>query len=474
MTSKVSAATSLTPDQLGIINLIRKSGKDALTVREIEKSRYGNTPWFKAWLQKTQPKKDKLVTADDVNFAEVELPSEQPRNITDAIISAADPVTLDWNDDNSILPNNKIFALAVPERKVETLFAPFGPSAIGFLKDYNSKARASGHPTVPGKIIVAWVRYSPLEDGTLWVHEVQTDMFWAVGARHIKQRDVQEAMSRGGPMSKEANYYIRDVIKQRHDDMDRQMNLLEFDVLKEFVAAHFEQARIIFPTMKYRNENYPADMFGDKAAPASVYNELPRKMRFEKKDTKSLGLEDVPEGEVWVYASTALVTANRDIRQKELSHLLSSGSFGVVSAHRARAKSINKKVHGFLTSVAQKMQLDWYDVIGKWKDEYGKWNKEKSVLISGLTFDEAILIGKLLEQDAVIHKAEDGLVCMYSLGDKTVCAGLAVDTRMSQAMDLYSKTKNWSFEFVWGVVGAPWDGSQMTLRAYEKLLAVKP
>lgn len=301
--SKTKAATNLTADQLAIMNFIRKSGKEKVTVREIEKSRFGNTPWFKSWLKKTQPKKDLLVGEDDISFADVQLPEVgEPRNLVDEILRVSSPVTLDWNDEQAIFPNNKIFALTVEHRRIPQLFSAFGENAVQFLQGYNDKAAMSGHPTVPGKTIVAWVRYSEMEDGTLWVHEVQTDMFWAVGARHITRRDAQEAMSRGGPYSKEANYHIRELIKQRAQPEDNQMKLLEFEVMKEFVAAH-PNNRIVFPTSKYRIDNYPADMFGDKAAPASVYNEIPRKMRFEKKDAKSLNLPEAPAGEVWVYAS---------------------------------------------------------------------------------------------------------------------------------------------------------------------------
>jgi len=303
LSAAVSAATNLTPEQLAIMKFIRKSGKDKVTVREIEKSRFGGTPWFKAWLQKTQPKKDLLVSEDDINFADVELPAPaEPRHLADNLLRYASPVTMNWNADQSLFESNKIFALAVDERRVPELFAPLGPAAVRFLQGYNEKARMSGHPTVPNKVIIAWVRYTEMEDGTLWVHEVQTDLFWAVGARHMTRDDMQEAMQRGDAYSKEANYYIREVIKQRATAEDKQMQLLEFEVMKEFVAEH-PNNRIVFPTPKYRVDNYPADLFGDKAAPASVYNEIPRKMRFEKKPVESLDLEEAPAGEVWVYAS---------------------------------------------------------------------------------------------------------------------------------------------------------------------------
>ncbi len=88
------------------------------------------------------------------------------------------------------------------------------------------------------------------------------------------------------------------------------MQLLEFEVMKEFVAEH-PNNRIVFPTPKYRVDNYPADLFGDKAAPASVYNEIPRKMRFEKKPAESLNLPEAPAGEVWVYASTGDIVSEK-------------------------------------------------------------------------------------------------------------------------------------------------------------------
>lgn len=307
-----ASVTKLTGDQLAILRLLAKSPSGTLTVREIEKSRYGNTPWFKRWLQVEQPKKDRLVTSDEIENSDVVLVDDEPRDLADQVLKSATSIVLDWGDEHSILPNNKVFGLVVPEQDVPKLFAPFGEAAVKFLLQYSEKAQMSGHPVVPGKVLLAWVRYSELDDGTLWVHEVQTDMFWAVGARHITQQDVQQAMALGGPYSKETNYFIRDVIKQRATDVDEQMMVFELEVLKAFVAKH--PARIVFPTMKYRVGHYPADMFGDKAAPASVYSELPKKLRFEKAYTKNLDLPvEVPVGEVWVHAS---VVASSDTYQR--------------------------------------------------------------------------------------------------------------------------------------------------------------
>lgn len=307
MSKTILRAAGEHPDQIAILNFIKKAGKD-VTVRDVEKSRFGGTPWFKAWLQKTQPRKDKVITERDVR-TEVSLPpSDVPRNIVDEMVKSATTRSMPWNDEYSILSNNRVFALVVPETEVERLFSPYGDAAVRFMKDYNQKAQQSGHPVMNGMVILAWVRYSELDDGTLWVHEVQTDLPWAVGARHITRNDVQEAMSRGGPMSKEANMYIREVIKQRKDEQDEQMTLLNLEVFKEFVNKHYDRAhRIVFPTMKYRLENYPADLFGDKAAPASIYNDLPRKLRFEKTPVENLTLpEEAPPGEVWVFASTVV------------------------------------------------------------------------------------------------------------------------------------------------------------------------
>jgi len=307
--SVVTAITKMSGDQLAIIRMIRKAPNGTMTVREIEKSRVGSTPWFKLWMQTKQPKKDVVVSEDDISSSDVVVPDNKPRHLLEGLLSAAETAKLPWTDKDSILPNNKVFGLVVPEADVNRLFSAWGESAVGFIKQYNGKAEMSGHPVVPGKIILSWVRYSELDDNTLWVHEVQTDMFWAVGSRHIRQPDVQHAMSLGGPMSKETNYYIRDVIKERANEDDKQLSMLEFEVLREFVSEH-SSSRIVFPTVQYRLDEYPADIFGDKAAPASVYNDIPRKLRFEKTNVESLNLSEAPpDGEVWVSASVKAVGA---------------------------------------------------------------------------------------------------------------------------------------------------------------------
>jgi hypothetical protein len=326
----IKIKASAHPDQIAILNFIRKAGKP-VTVRDVEKSRFGGTPWFKAWLQAKQPRKDVVMTEDDVRKAKVELPPEpEPRNIVDDMLKSSTTRSIPWNDEQSIMPNNRIFAIVVPAGEVDRLFAPYGDAAVRFMKDYNQKAQQSGHPVIPNMVILAWVRYSQLDDGTLWVHEVQTDLPWAVGARHVTQQDVRQAMSRGGPMSKEANYYIREVIKQRQDHLDEQMKLLNFEVFKEFVAKNYDSAhRIVFPTMNYRLSHYPPDLFGDKAAPASIYNELPRKMRFQKQEAESLGLEEeTPPGEVWLFASTVSAGVDVNAAFAEVNRVVREVLFG--------------------------------------------------------------------------------------------------------------------------------------------------
>ncbi len=303
----VLAVGELSGDQIAIMNLIAKSGKDALTVREIEQSRFGATPWFKRWLQVKQPKKDVLVTVEDIRKSDVKLESKENRNIIDEMLKVAETAVIDWNAEQSIFEKNKCYLLVIDQADMQRLFQPYGPQAVSYMERYTEMARQSDHPTLDGKIVLAWVRYTEMDDGSLWIHEVQTDMLWAVGTRHITQRDFQDAMRRGGPRSKEANYYIRELIQQRKDSDDAQLSLFEYEVFKEFVAEfHDSVTRIIFPTPDYRLQHYPADLFGDKAAPVSVYNEMPKRMRFSKRNVKDLNVpapDNLKDGEVWVFAS---------------------------------------------------------------------------------------------------------------------------------------------------------------------------
>lgn len=369
-----AAATSLTGDQIAIIKFLLKMGGSA-TVRDIEKSRLGAVPWFKAWLQKEQPQKTRVLTVEDIESATVEVPSsgkEIPRDIVDRMLGRATSAYAPWTDDQSIFPNNKIFALVVSEEDIEEVFEPFGAGGVQFMKMYSQAADRSDHPTIPGNVILAWVRYSELDDGTLWAHEVQSDLKWALGGRHVTQQDKVDALQLGGPRDKAPNMHMREVIKQRQTDIDKQLTHLEMETLKAFANAHRSE-RIIFPTMDYRLNEYPLDIWGDKAAPAAIYNELPKKLRFSKSQVADLDLPvEAPQGEVWVSASSTTLSDTRITRMKPTDKAIASAKAAILEATKA-LKEGNKalKADSDLTPKAYVVDLAKYnngDVTGAWID----------------------------------------------------------------------------------------------------------
>ena len=135
------------------------------------------------------------------------------------------------------------------------------------------------------------------------------------------------------------------------------------------------------------------------------------------------------------------------------------GSFGVVSAYGSFSKHQNQKRHGQLTADLQKMGYrKVVPIRGKWEGV-----GEKSVLIPNINPDQLFALGEKYEQDATIYKSRDGVVGMYYTQGRY--ANVAVDPAMNpafdmaQGQDLFSKDRNWSFEFgfLWGQK-VPWDG----------------
>jgi hypothetical protein len=318
--SSIEAITKQHPDQLALMRMLQRS-PDGMTVRDIEKSPLGNTPWFKAWIaQNVKSSKDKarVVTLEEITNSDVALTSTEElptsRELLDMLLEAAQPADFPYTPTEAMFPQNtkvifdnvRVFALVVPNSEVAKLFAPWGRGVLPYLNQAEASARQSGHPYKAGHLVLAWVRYTDLGGDVLWVHEMQSDLFWVLGQRHLTQRDISDAFAEGGQFSKEFQYALRSVIEDRATDQDLEVRAIANDTFKEFIAANSSKL-VVVPTPAYRMALYPKDMFGDIGAPVSEYMDIPRKHRFTKTKTKALNDAmqlDLPTslqtGEVWV------------------------------------------------------------------------------------------------------------------------------------------------------------------------------
>ncbi len=303
-------------DKVAILRFLKKNPN--LTVRDVEKSRLGNTPFFKEWLRVKQPRKDKTFSPQDIEDFDID---ERAHDLVKSLVEAATVVEFPFEETLSpqTLPldgESMVFALAIPVRQAaQILGTTLGTQAAAMASQYSMLAERSGHPTRPGQLLAAWVRYTDLGE-TLWVHEAQTDHACAMGSRHLTGDDQQEFMPMpgGDPYHKEANMWAREVVKERQTDDDKALLKLDIEVFKQFLGHHSDK-KVVFPTASYKLQNYPADMFGDRSAPVSVFNEMPRRLRFDKATVSQLGV-DAPEGEVWVHASVQEVPHDSDLHER--------------------------------------------------------------------------------------------------------------------------------------------------------------
>ena len=147
------------------------------------------------------------------------------------------------------------------------------------------------------------------------------------------------------------------------------------------------------------------------------------------------------------------------LRQKQLVSLLSKpGTFGVVSAFRPGSKQFNSGRHGELMGDLQRLgHRKIHTLKSRWEGV-----PEKSLLVPNIKPKALFDLMRKYNQDAVIYKAPDGVVGLYY---QDGFAEVALDPSgdpafdVSQDKDLYSKTRNWSFDlnFVWGKK-IPFDG----------------
>jgi hypothetical protein len=154
----------------------------------------------------------------------------------------------------------------------------------------------------------------------------------------------------------------------------------------------------------------------------------------------------------------------RALRKKQLLQMMSKGkTFGVISAYTGTSKHENQQRHGKLMADLQKLGYRKVHTLkAKWEGESGTYH-EKSLLIPNIKPQQLFDLGVKYEQDATIYKSGDGILGMYYPGGNY--AEVAVDAKampeFQTAADkgLFSKDRNWSFEFgfAWGE-HLPWDG----------------
>lgn len=295
-------ADVLDADQIALLRALKKAEKP-LTIREVEKMREGQTPWFKQFLRKHQPQKSITLTPEMVRDDELRVQEDIHETVRKLVKTATVQETT-WEGDQRLFPDkaNNVWCLTLDPDQAFEILKHFGPATKNFLDGYAEKARMSGHPYIDDAITIAWVRYYDI-DGVIWIDEIQTDLRWVLGMRHINQQDYAEfmRMSGGNPYDKDANMHMRDVILDRANELDDEIDNLEWHAFKRFMQEKFSEAeRIVLPTVEYKLKEYPADQFGDIVAPVSIYNEYPRKMRFSKRNASELGIDGAPEGQVWV------------------------------------------------------------------------------------------------------------------------------------------------------------------------------
>ncbi len=303
-------ADVLDADQIALLRVLQKSPKP-LTIREVEKMREGQTPWFKEFLRKHQPDKSNVLTFNMVRYDKLRVTEDIHETVRN-LVKAADTQETTWSGDQRLFKNieNKVWCLTLEPAEAAEILGHFHPSIGNLLKGYADKAKMSGHPYIEDMITIAWVRYYDIK-GIIWIDEVQTDIRWVLGMRHLTQDDYQEfmRMSGGNPYDKDANMLLRKIILDRSTEVDAEIKDLEWQAFKRFMQDKFHKAeRVVMPTVEYKLEQYPADQFGDKSAPVTIYNEYPRRMRFSKRNVSELGIK-APEGQVWVMGMFARARA---------------------------------------------------------------------------------------------------------------------------------------------------------------------
>lgn len=160
-------------------------------------------------------------------------------------------------------------------------------------------------------------------------------------------------------------------------------------------------------------------------------------------------------------------TSKTALKQRQFLKLMDvGGSFGIISAYGSAesgmGKSESKGNVGELVGALQKLGYrKWHTLkAAPWAEgEY----REMSYLIPGIRPEHLFALCVQFEQNAVIYKSADGVLGMYN--PVRHFANVAVDPQgdpifeVANDQHLYSKDRNWSFEFGFAFAEElPWDG----------------
>lgn len=158
------------------------------------------------------------------------------------------------------------------------------------------------------------------------------------------------------------------------------------------------------------------------------------------------------------------------LKVKEMERLLDKGEhFAVLTPYggsQKRSKAENKKRFSEFVRDLQAMGYggDFETLKGEWEGV-----RENSVIVKGMSFDDAYKLGRKYEQDAIVYKDKSGTLGIYYTKDNTAEVAVKPTGEMaaevSEQPKLYSKSRGMSFEFgvLWGEK-VPWDGSRPITR----------
>jgi len=122
--------------------------------------------------------------------------------------------------------------------------------------------------------------------------------------------------------------------------------------------------------------------------------------------------------------------------------------FAVVSAYRSElGKHANKERNGALVGDIQRMGYRRFvPQKSSWTDASGT-HPEASLLVPGMSFDDAVHLMKKYNQDAIVYKDPSGTIGIYSKDHTAVMAfdeGKDIAVDVSQDEDLYSRGRSFS------------------------------
>ena len=273
-------------DQLRLMRWFKLNDATKISVRELRKQVWGNTPYFNNLVQS--------LGGRDITKADLKNASTQPiSKPTLDLMSKATVGVTEWKGVQRLFVErpNKVAVFHVPFSAIKNM-----TDDEGALKKIAADARRGGHPVAPKKkdhnhygldfdpdmflnfdnpyddlahitdetpVTLGWVRYTVF-DKDIWIDEVQTDMSKLLPQEIFAGvKDLQDAI------------------------------MLEF--LKRMRRRGSE--KFFMPTFELKTTKYAG--FGKHLPPENIYRDLPRKMRFHQGIIQ--GVDPLVDGEkAWI------------------------------------------------------------------------------------------------------------------------------------------------------------------------------